>query len=78
MEPVIKVRYKWASIWLTVHLAALCGPVGGNPYPKCDKSPEGTTAPKTEGTNGFAITIVGTPRLYRPHQVYTISLQVTQ
>ena len=45
----------------------------------CDKSPDKsvTTAPKQAGNGGFAIGIVGSPSLYRPGQVYTITLEVT-
>ena len=44
----------------------------------CDKSPSKsvTTAPKMAGNGGFAIGIVGSPNLYRPGQVYEITLEV--
>lgn len=44
--------------------------------PKCFKSPLETNSDKTEGDNGFAVLINGSPRLYRPNQIYTITLRV--
>jgi len=42
--------------------------------PKCDKRPLGQQSYKTYGDNGFKLSVVGSPRLYRPGQVYTVSL----
>ena len=54
--------------------AAASGVAGSN---RCVKEPRETTVAMTEETdNGFAITITGSPRKYRPHQTYTISLEV--
>ena len=52
------------------------GVAGSN---RCVKEPRETTVAMTEETdNGFAITITGSPRKYRPHQTYTISLEVRE
>ena len=32
-------------------------------------------APQTRGDHGFAVVIAGSPRLYRPGQVYTVTLE---
>ena len=37
--------------------------------PKCDKRPLGQQSYKTYGDNGFKLSVVGSPRLYRPGQV---------
>ena len=42
--------------------------------PKCNKQPMGQQAHKTYGDNGFRLSVLGSPRLYRPGQNYTVSL----
>ncbi|XP_059097069.1 spondin-1-like isoform X2 [Tigriopus californicus] len=83
MEPVIKVRYKPKRMAVTqmmwfccvVALVAMSTWIPRvSSMNRCDKSPQETSAPNTEGDNGFAITITGSPRLYRPEQIYTIKL----
>ena len=72
MEPVIKVRHKLhvLLIALAVISPASCAHVA------CDKNPTESHAEKTPGSNGFGVTIVGMPKLYRPNSQYTISLKV--
>ena len=48
--------------------------VGSGSAPKCDKRPLGQQSYKTYGDNGFKVSVVGSPRLYRPGQVYTVTL----
>ena len=74
MEPVIKVRYKGAILMLIV--VSLLARDARSAHLRCEKTPKETYVPKTEGSNGFAVTITGSPRLYRPNQIYTISLRV--
>lgn len=62
-----KVRHRLG--WLLLMLPLVLGSA-----PKCDKTPLGQEAPKTPGENGFYVTVAGSPRLYRPGQVYTVSL----
>ena len=62
-----KVRHR--SGWLLLLLPLVLGSA-----PKCDKTPLGQEASKTPGENGFYVTVAGSPRLYRPGQVYTVSL----
>ena len=42
---------------------------------RCEIYPEETFIPKSEGSNGFAVTINGSPLEYRPEQHYKITLQ---
>ena len=72
MEPIIKVRYKEKFIFLfLVFLSSV------HSVPICEKSPVGQ-GDKIPGDNGFAIQLSGSPRKYRPNQVYTIKLSVSQ
>lgn len=66
-----KVRYKPGWILLAV-LLLVNGALGS--APKCDKTPLGQEASKTSGENGFYVTVAGSPRLYRPGQLYKVSL----
>jgi len=66
----IKVRYR--LFWLI--LGCLSPKALSSGGPKCDKTPLGQEAPKTPGEHGFYVTVAGSPRLYRPGQVYTVSL----
>ena len=76
MEPVIKVRYKEKMvIWLC--LGILISTVGAT-LPKCDKTPHDQGTDKIPGDNGFAIHVSGSPRMYRPNQLYNIQLSVSQ
>ena len=74
MEPVIKVRYKTLALLgltLTLNLILPWAEAAG-----CDKAPKDQYASTSDGDNGFAIQINGSPRLYRPNQIYTITLKV--
>ncbi len=73
-QHVIKVRYKSPALAFVVALC-LCLP-GASQAAGCDKTPRDQYAAKTDGNNGFAIQINGSPRLYRPNQIYTITLRV--
>jgi len=42
--------------------------------PKCEKAPPSQVAAQTRNDNGFGVTVAGRPRLYRPDQVYTVTL----
>ena len=70
-----KVRIKPAMMSWTVLvlLSLLCCQASGS-APKCNKRPLGQQSYKTWGDNGFKVSVVGSPRLYRPGQVYTVSL----
>ena len=74
MEPIIKVRYKEKVLWtllLIVH-----GTLGQ--ISRCDKTPEDyRQKAKTPGSHGFSVSVSGSPRKYRPEQVYTIKLSVS-
>ena len=73
MEPIIKVRYKEKLLFLfLVFLNSV------DSVPICDKTPVGQGTDKIPGDNGFAIQLSGSPRKYRPNQVYTIKLSVSQ
>ena len=45
---------------------------------RCEIYPEETSAYKSDGSNGFAVTINGSPLEYRPEQHYKITLQAKQ
>ena len=67
-----KVRIKLLRVSVLVFLLVVAGCDGS--APKCNKQPMGQQARKTYGDNGFRLSVVGSPRLYRPGQVYTVSL----
>ena len=71
MEPIIKVRYKEKLLFLFLAFLSSVHSV-----PICDKTPVGQGTPQG-GDNGFAIQLSGSPRKYRPNQVYTIKLSVS-
>lgn len=73
-QHVIKVRYKSPALAFVFALL-LCLPAKSQGA-GCDKTPRDQYAAKTDGNNGFAIQINGSPRLYRPNQIYTITLKV--
>ena len=73
MEPIIKVRYKEAFF---LCLGILANVVYGA-LPKCDKTPHDQGTDKIAGDNGFAIHVSGSPRMYRPNQLYNIQLSVS-
>ena len=66
-----KVRHKLG--WILFILPLLFNVALGS-APKCDKRPLGQEASKTSGDHGFYVEVAGSPRLYRPGQVYTVSL----
>ena len=72
MEPIIKVRHKEK---LAILFVTLLSTVLG--MPQCDKSPHEQGTEKHAGDNGFSIHVRGTPRKYRPNEVYTIELKVS-
>ena len=72
MEPIIKVRYKEKLAILFVALLSMVSSM-----PQCDKSPPEQGNEKLTGDNGFSIHVRGTPRKYRPNEVYTIELRVS-
>ena len=74
MEPVIKVRYKRSALGLLLSLILTLIPNANGAA--CDKTPKDQYASKSDGDNGFAIQINGSPRMYRPNQIYTITLKV--
>ena len=76
MEPVIKVRYKASALLLalTLILNLILPRVDAA---GCDKAPRDQHASKSDGDNAFAIQVNGSPRLYRPNQIYTITLRVS-
>ena len=81
MEPIIKVRYKekkniFLAPTLFLLVLLLDGALGG--YPRCDKTPRDQHSDKTPGSNGFSVKVSGSPRKYRPDQVYTITLSVSE
>ena len=71
MEPVIKVRYKEKLLVFCLLLGSVVGFM-----PRCDKTPQDQGGDKIPGDNGFSIHVSGSPRKYRPNQVYTIQLHV--
>lgn len=74
MEPVIKVRYK-EKLFLFICCWLLGTTVGF--MPRCDKTPQDQRSDKIPGDQGFSIHVSGSPRKYRPNQVYTIQLSVS-
>ena len=56
--------------WLVVAVVSW-GLLGALAASKCRRSPLGTDAPKSNGDNGFRISISGNPRKYFPGEVYT-------
>jgi len=68
-----KVRIKLCWTMFPLLLTLLVSGVRGS-APKCNKTPLGQQSYKTWGDNGFKVSVVGSPRLYRPGQVYTVSL----
>lgn len=43
--------------------------------PRCEKAPPGQMAAQTRGDQGFFVTVAGGPKLYRPGQEYTVTLE---
>lgn len=78
MEPVIKVRHKMSASFLLLAIVVLLSPAAssGKMIQKCEKSPKEMSTPKSEGDHGYALLINGSPRLYRPNQMYTVTLKV--
>jgi len=74
MEPIIKVRYKEKFVGLLLLLLACLIPDTLGLFPRCDKTPRDQGTEKFPGDNGFTIQVSGSPRKYRPNQVYTIQL----
>lgn len=73
MEPIIKVRHKEK---LVILLASILIHVAYGILPRCDKTPSDQNVHRIGGDNGFTIQVSGSPRKYRPNQVYTITLSV--
>lgn len=70
-----KVRIKLGKMtMLSVFLLLVSLGLSSSSAPKCDKRPLGQQSHKTYGDNGFKVSVVGSPRLYRPGQVYTVTL----
>lgn len=66
-----KVRWKTVvSVVFLIYLQV----TDGSP-PRCDKTPTGQEPYKTNGDNGFSVSVAGSPTLYRPGQVYTVTLK---
>ena len=77
MEPVIKVRYKEKFfLFIGVCWLLVVGSAEGF-MARCDKTPQDQRSDKIHGDNGFSIHVSGSPRKYRPNQVYTIQLGVS-
>ena len=74
MEPVIKVRYKRSVLVLVLLTLTL---IPNANCAACDKTPKDQYASKSDGDNGFSVQINGSPRMYRPNQIYTITLKVS-
>ena len=60
-----KVRIKLCWTMFPLLLTLLVSGVRGS-APKCNKTPLGQQSYKTWGDNGFKVSVVGSPRLYRP------------
>ena len=77
MEPVIKVRYK-EKFFLLIGVCWLLVVGSAEGFmARCDKTPQDQRSDKIHGDNGFSIHVSGSPRKYRPNQVYTIQLGVS-
>jgi hypothetical protein len=74
MEPITKVRFKERISFLCL-LIVFHGAFAS--MPRCEKSPLDQAAGKIGGDNGFSISVSGSPRKYRPNQVYTLNLSVS-
>merc|ERR1711936_250662 len=68
-----KVRWKGGTLLILTFALLLRDVVGSGP--KCNKIPPTQAASQTRGDHGFAVVIAGSPRLYRPGQVYTVTLE---
>jgi hypothetical protein len=68
-----KVRWKGGTLGILILTALVHNAVGSGP--KCNKIPPTQVASPTRGDHGFAVVIAGSPRLYRPGQVYTVTLE---
>merc|ERR1711974_113012 len=66
-----KVRWKGGTLGFLILTALVHNVVGSGP--KCNKIPPTQVASQTRGDHGFAVVIAGSPRLYRPGQVYTVT-----
>jgi len=73
MPLCIKVRWKSAIFLLISFLQIVAGSA-----PKCDKTPLSQDQYRTAGDFGFSVSVAGRPTLYRPGQVYTVTLQGTR
>lgn len=69
----IKVRWKGGTLTLLLLATAFVVPSHSS-GPKCSKVPTTQDAAQTRGDAGFFVTVAGAPRLYRPGQVYTVTL----
>jgi len=68
-----KVRWKGGTLGFLILTALVHNVIGSGP--KCNKIPPTQVASQTRGDHGFAVVIAGSPRLYRPGQVYTVTLE---
>jgi len=70
MPLTTKVRWK---MWLFL-LVLLEAQVISGISSKCDKTPIGQQPLRNPGDGGFAVSVAGSPNVYRPGQTYTVTL----
>jgi len=75
MPLATKVRWKQTRMASALIFLFFVTLINGQAGPKCNKSPIGQSALRTYGDGGFHVEVVGSPRLYRPGQEYTVSLR---
>lgn len=68
----LATKVRWKGVRAALALLALGGAAASGP--KCSKIPMSQVAAQTRGDNGFYVTVAGGPHLYRPGQVYTVTL----
>ena len=70
----LDIKVRWKPNLLLLVLASYLAGVAGTGGPKCSKVPTSQVSQQTRGDHGFYVTVAGAPRLYRPGQVYTVTL----